>query len=103
MAYETYDNLPRGAGEPNYFEATDPRYYSSQFAAEPRDTNTASSAPTPARHDDDYPSSTRMQPSVPAEAGNNKMTTDHSDTTAPATVSPELIAELTERIKKEGG
>lgn len=106
MAHEAYESLSRGASEPSYFAATDPRNYSSQFTTE-RPSATPSSASrdvysSPPSTSSSSSSSTHVRQPSPDGKPTSHIPTDQAETAAQATVSPELIAELTERIKHEG-
>lgn len=85
MAYEAHSR--QGRREPGYFESTDSHMhgYSSQYNVEPRENLNSSQRA----------SSTLRQT-------NDNMTSapDHIELSG-ADVSPELIAEITERVKRE--
>jgi hypothetical protein len=90
MAYDAYGSSRRGNPEPGYFEPADshmPAGSSHQYNIEPRDN-------LPSKHRTS--STLRQRPNA------DKMTTA-PDRTEPSDhdVSPELVAVITERVKKE--
>ena len=94
MAFDAYGRPLRGVGgEPGYFEPEDSMPdYTKQYATEPRDNN-----PSSRQRDSSNP---RKRSSPPL---NNKVTssTGGEESLGPDGVSPELIATITEKIKKE--
>jgi hypothetical protein len=89
MAYDSYGRPSR---EPGYFDDDKQTAdYSTQRSAEPRDSSYAR----------ERSASNARQRSFPI---NDKMTSspERAESTGFDTVSPELIAEITERVKREG-
>lgn len=91
MAYDSSSRRPQrgGIGEPGYFDDSQTSDYSR--SAEPRDIPSAR----------DRSSSNARQRSFPI---NNGMTSspERAEPAGYEAVSPELIAEITERVKREG-
>src|SRR5579859_3335832 len=91
MAFDTYGRpTQRGNGEPSYFEPSDAAsdYMSHHYSTEPRDYHPSMS------------SRPRQPTSLPI---NDRMTSaaDRSDPAGQDGVSPELIAAITDKVKKE--
>lgn len=91
MAYDAYGHPQRGSGEPDYFEPNDSDMpaFSSHYNAEPREG-----------------SSSKLRASSNLRQSNNinNMTAapDRTESSGAGTdVSPELIAAITERVKRE--
>jgi hypothetical protein len=90
MAYDSsYGRLQRGGNGEGYFD--DSPDYSTQRSAEPRDSSSARERST----------SNARQRSFPI---NDNMTSspERAEPAGFDSVSPELIAEITERVKREG-
>jgi hypothetical protein len=116
MDYDAYSRQPpRATVEPDYEIPSDPTVpisgYSTNYPSEPRDTSNFSqprAAYSMHMQEDkfrDYNNQGAYAASPPtmSEAGTvSSAGRAPSETSAPSNVSPELIAEITERIKKEG-
>jgi hypothetical protein len=94
MAYDAYGRPQRGNGESGYFDPSDPTpEYLRHYPIDPRDN-----LPSP-RHGESSNPRQRFSPPI-----NDRMTSA-SERPEPAgheSVSPEVIAAITERIKREG-
>jgi hypothetical protein len=87
MAYDAYGRLQRGNEEPGYFESNDSHMpgHSSQYNAEPRDN-------LPSRPRDS---------SFLRQSGDTMTAVPDRTESSGTDVSAELIAAITERVKKE--
>jgi hypothetical protein len=93
MAYDSYGGRSQrgGNGEPGYFDDSQTSDYSRPAEAEPHGNSSAQ----------DRSISNARQRSFPI---NDRMATspERAEPSGYDTVSPELIAEITERVKREG-
>ena len=95
--YDDYGRL-RGFGQPGYYETRDPvlePYPNEYHSSDSRDNNHRSSASRRRKADRQRTSTFDQHPA-------HKMSTTSLDSEGSEHVSPETIAAITERIKREG-
>ncbi len=94
MAYDAYGRPQRGNGDPGYFEPDHAvPEYTNYYSSEPRDENPAYRRREAA--------SNMQRRFTPPPSDNTTTISDRTEPVSYEDVSPDLIATITERVKKE--